>query len=67
LAICTSALNPVYAALLAHYGVVDESAPRAGSESEGDVEAAIQHTQGTGLNGRRFESIEEQNASGRKS
>jgi len=32
-----------------------------GSESQGTVENAIQHTQSTALKGRKFESIDEQN------
>ena len=55
------ALNPVYAALLAHYGVVADPCRVADPNRKGTVESAIQHTQGTALKGRRFESIEEQN------
>ncbi len=54
-------LNPVYAALLAHYGVVADPARVADPDRKGSVENAIQHTQNTALKGRRFESIEEQN------
>ena len=56
-------LNPVYAAMLAHYGVVADPA-RVGERDpnrKGTVENAIQHTQNTALKGRRFENIEEQN------
>lgn len=55
-------LNPVYAALLAHYGVVADPCRVGDPNRKGTVEAAIQHTQGTALKGRRFESLEAQNA-----
>jgi transposase len=55
-------LNPVYAAMLAHYGVVADSCRVADPNRKGTVENAIQHTQSTALKGRRFESIEAQNA-----
>lgn len=54
-------LNPVYAAVLAHYGVVADPARVRDPNRKGTVENAIQHTQSTALKGRRFESIEEQN------
>jgi transposase len=54
-------LNPVYAAVLAHYGVVADPARVRDPNRKGSVENAIQHTQSTALKGRRFESIEEQN------
>jgi transposase len=54
-------LNPVYAALLAHYGVVADPCRVRDPNRKGTVESAIQHTQGTALKGRRFESIEAQN------
>jgi transposase len=54
-------LNPVYAALLAHYGVVADPCRVRDPNRKGTVEAAIQHTQGTALKGRRFESLEAQN------
>ena len=54
-------LNPVYAAMLAHYGVVADPARVRDPNRKGTVENAIQHTQATALKGRRFESIEEQN------
>jgi hypothetical protein len=54
-------LNPVYAAMLAHYGVVADPARVRDPNRKGTVENAIQHTQNTALKGRRFESIEEQN------
>jgi transposase len=55
-------LNPVYAAVLAHYGVVADPARVRDPNRKGTVESAIQHTQSTALKGRRFASIEEQNA-----
>jgi transposase len=55
-------LNPVYAAALAHYGVVADPARVRDPNRKGTVENAIGHTQATALKGRRFESIEEQNA-----
>lgn len=54
-------LNPVYAATLAHYGVVADPARVRDPNRKGTVEHAIGHTQATALKGRRFESIEEQN------
>lgn len=56
------ALNPVYAATLAHYEVVADPARVRDPNRKGTVENAIQHTQATALKGRRFETIEEQNA-----
>jgi len=54
-------LNPVYAATLAHYGVVADPARIKDPNRKGAVENAIGHTQKTALKGRRFDSIEEQN------
>lgn len=54
-------LNPVYAAMLAHYGVVADPARVLDPDRKGTVESAIQHTQSTALKGREFSSIEEQN------
>jgi transposase len=54
-------LNPLYAALLAHYGCIADPCRVRDPDRKGTVENAIQHTQGTALKGRRFESIEEQN------
>lgn len=54
-------LNPVYSAMLNHYGVVADPARVRDPNRKGTVESAIQHTQDTGLKGRRFDSIEEQN------
>jgi len=50
------ALNPVYAALLAHYGVVADACRIQNPNRKGTVESAIQHTQGTALKGRTFET-----------
>lgn len=54
-------LNRVYAAMLAHYGVVADPCRVRDPNRKGTVESAIQHTQGTALKGRKFESIEAQN------
>ncbi len=54
-------LNPVYAAVLGHYGVVADPARVGDPDRKGTVENAIQHTQGTALKGRKFDSIEAQN------
>ena len=54
-------LNPVYAALLAHYRCVADPARVRDPNRKGSVENAIQHTQSTALKGRRFESLAEQN------
>jgi len=54
-------LNPLYSAVLTHYGVVADPARVADPDRKGSVENAIQHTQDTALKGRRFEDIEEQN------
>jgi transposase len=55
-------LNPVYAAMLAHYAVVADPCRVGDPNRKGSVENAIQHTQSTALKGRRFDSIEAQNA-----
>lgn len=55
-------LNPVYAAMLAHYGVVADACRVGDPNRKGTVENAIQHTQATALKGRKFDSIEAQNA-----
>jgi transposase len=55
-------LNPVYAAMLAHYGVVADPCRVRDPNRKGTVESAIQHTQGTALKGKRFESLDAQNA-----
>ena len=54
-------LNPIYSAMLAHYAVVADPARVADPNRKGCVESAIQHTQGTALAGRRFETLEAQN------
>lgn len=56
------AINPLYAAVLAHYHVIPDPARVADPDRKGCVENAIQHTQATALKGRRFESLEAQNA-----
>lgn len=55
-------LNRVYGAMLTHYGVVADPARVRDPNRKGSVENAIGHTQATALKGRRFESIEAQNA-----
>ena len=54
-------LNRLYAVMLLHYGVIADPARVRDPNRKGTVENAIQHTQGTALKGRRFESIDEQN------
>ncbi len=53
--------NPVYAAMLAHYGAVADAARVVDPNRKGTVESAIQHTQSTALKGRKFDSVKEQN------
>jgi transposase len=55
-------LNPIYASMMKHLGVVADPARVRDPDRKGSVENAIQHTQATALKGRRFESVEEQNA-----
>ncbi|TCG08131.1 transposase [Paraburkholderia steynii] len=55
-------INHLYAAMLDHYGVIADPARVRDPNRKGTVENAIQHTQGTALRGRSFDSIEEQNA-----
>jgi transposase len=55
-------INRVYGAMLAHYGVLADPARIRDPNRKGTVENAIQHTQDTALRGRRFQSLEEQNA-----
>lgn len=55
-------LNHVYAAMLAHYGVIADPARVRDPNRKGTVESAIQHTQATALKGRRFDSLDAQNA-----
>lgn len=54
-------INTVYAAMLAHYGVVADTCRVRDPNRKGTVENAIQHTQNTALKGRKFDSIEAQN------
>jgi len=54
-------INHVYAAVLAHYGAIADPARIRDPNRKGTVENAIQHTQGTALRGRRFETLEAQN------
>ena len=49
--------NPLYVAMLAHYGAVADAARVVDPNRKGTVENAIQHTQSTALKGRKFESI----------
>jgi len=55
-------LNPLYAELLAYYGTIADPCRVNDPDRKGTVENAIQHTQNTALKGRRFESLEAQNA-----
>lgn len=54
-------LNPLYAKMLDHYGVVPLPCRPYAPDLKGKVESAVGYTQGTALKGRRFESIEVQN------
>jgi transposase/5S rRNA maturation endonuclease (ribonuclease M5) len=54
-------LNPLYAAVLEHYGVTADPARVGDSNRKGTVENAVKYTQDTALKGRRFDSIETQN------
>lgn len=54
-------LNPVFAAMLDHYGVVADPARPGDPDRKGSVENAIGHTQSTALKGREFSALEEQN------
>jgi transposase len=54
-------LNPLYAQMLQHYGVVADPCRIRDPNRKGTVESAIQHTQGTALKGRKYETIEAQN------
>lgn len=55
-------LNATYAALLAHYGATADVCRVGDPNRKGSVEQAIRHTQDTALKGRRFASLDEQNA-----
>ncbi len=54
--------NTLYAAMLAHYSAAADACRPADPDRKGTVENAIQHTQSTALKGRKFDSIDEQNA-----
>lgn len=54
-------LNPLYAAMLEHYGVSADPARIGDSNRKGTVENAVKYTQGTALKGRKFDTIEVQN------
>ena len=54
-------LNPLYMAVLTHYGVTADPARVRDPDRKGTVENAIQHTQNTALKGRVFEGIDDQN------
>ncbi len=54
-------LNPLYMAVLTHYGVTADPARVRDPDRKGTIENAIQHTQNTALKGRVFEGIDEQN------
>ena len=53
-------LNPVYAAMLDHYGVVADTCRVRDPNRKGTVESAIQHTQNS-LKGRQFVTVDAQN------
>lgn len=55
-------LNPLYAAMLEQYHVVADPARVGDSDRKGTVENAVKYTQNTALKGRKFDSIEAQNA-----
>jgi transposase len=55
-------LNPLYAAMLKHCAVVADPARVGDSDRKGTVENAVKYTQDTALKGRKFESVEAQNA-----
>jgi transposase len=55
-------LNPVYAAMLAHYNCAADVCRIEDPDRKGTVENAIKHTQATALKGRKFDSIDAQNA-----
>lgn len=55
-------LNPLYVKMLDHYGVIALPCRPYAPDLKGKVESEVGYTQDTALKGRRFESIEEQNA-----
>jgi transposase len=50
-------LNPLYAAVLKHYGVVGHACRVRDPDRKGKVERAVGHAQGTPLKGLRFETL----------
>ena len=56
-------LNALYAKMLEHYGIVPLPCRPYAPDLKGKVESAVGYTQKTALKGRRFESIDDQNAS----
>ena len=50
-------LNPLYAAVLKHYGVVGHACRVRDPNRKGKVERAVGHAQGTPLKGQRFETL----------
>ena len=54
-------LNPLYAAVLAHYHVVADPARVGDANRKGTVENAVKYTQNTALKGRKFDSLEAHN------
>lgn len=57
----TRRLNPLYAKMLGHYGVVPLPCRLYAPDLKGKVESAAGYTQKTALEGKRFESIEDEN------
>lgn len=55
-------LNALYAKMLAHHGIVPLPCRPYAPDLKGKVESAVGYTQKTALKGRRFETIDEQNA-----
>jgi len=55
-------LNPLYQAMLKHYEVVADPARVRDPNRKGTVENGIKYTQNTALKGRKFETLEAQNA-----
>lgn len=55
-------LNPLYAKMLEHYGVIALPCRPYAPDLKGKVESEIGYTQETALKGRHFEAIEEQNS-----
>jgi transposase len=53
------ALNPLYRAVLRHYGVVPLPCRTADPDRKGKVESAVAHAQKTPLKGLRFETLEQ--------